>query len=58
MRQKRALLFLLTVVAVWPLAGQTGRIAAAKRKAATEVESRGQIAGPRTAGRRISESFA
>ena len=56
MRHKRALLFLLTGVVVWPSAGQMGGLTAAKRRAATEVESRGQIAGPRTAGRHISES--
>src|SRR6516164_9924163 len=56
MRHKRALLFLLTGVVVWPLAGQMGGITAAKRRAATEVESRGRIARTRTAGRGISES--
>jgi len=56
MRQKRALLFLLTVAAVWPSAGQTDGIRRTKQRTVTQVESHVEAAGPRAAGAGISES--
>jgi len=56
MRHKRALLFLLTVAAVWLSTGQTDGITGAKPRTVTQVESHVQVAGPRASGRGISKS--
>jgi Beta-propeller repeat len=56
MRHKRASLFLLTCVAVWPLAGQTGGGTSAKHKTATQLDSRTKVIGKRTASPSISRS--
>jgi len=55
-RRKGALLFLLTGIAVWPLAGQTSEITGAKLRAAAKAESRAHVAGPKPGGWGISES--